>query len=100
MSNQPRIGSGLDSGQNNQHVGDGRGTHPDELTPEEMTNVTKCRNFLITLIQLAQRNESTNPQTVQNVKDLVQQLIDDRIPAQLFTERLQTELQSTPQVLL
>jgi len=97
QSSQPRIGSGLDSGQNNQNVGDGRGTHPDELTPEEMTNVTKCRNFLITLIQLAQRNESTNPQTVQNVKDLVQQLIDDRIPAQLFTERLQTELQSTPQ---
>ena len=49
--------------------------------------------------QLAQRNEQTNPQTVQNVKDLVQQLIDDRIPAQLFTERLQTELQSTPQVI-
>ena len=63
-----------------------------------MGNVTKCRNFLITLIQLAQRNEQTNPQTVQNVKDLVQQLIDDRIPAQTFTERLQTELQSTPQV--
>ena len=65
-----------------------------------MGNVTKCRNFLITLIQLAQRNEQTNPQTVQNVKDLVQQLIDDRIPAQTFTERLQTELQSTPQVIL
>ena len=65
-----------------------------------MENVTKCRHFLITLIQLAQRNyEQTNPQTVQNVKDLVQQLIDDRIPAQTFTERLQTELQSTPQVI-
>jgi len=99
IQQQTRIGSGLGdaTGSSSANVGDGRGTHPDELTPEEMTNVTKCRNFLITLIQLAQRNEQTNPQTVQNVKDLVQQLIDDRIPAQLFTERLQTELQSTPQ---
>jgi len=52
----------------------------------------------MTLIQLAQRNEQANPQTVHNVKELVQQLIDDSITAESFTERLQTELQSSPQV--
>jgi len=68
------------------------------LTPEENSNVTKCKNFLVTLIQLAQRNEHANPRTVLNVKNLVQQLIDDKIQAEEFTERLQRELQSTPQV--
>lgn len=53
----------------------------------------------MTLIQLAQRNEQANPQTVHNVKELVQQLIDNSITAEAFTERLQTELQSSPQVL-
>jgi hypothetical protein len=90
-SGQPTVGPGLQSNSTTES------SNPNGLTPEELTNVQKCKNFLITLIQLAQRNEQTNPRTVQNVKDLVQQLIDDRITPTDFTERLQTELQSTPQ---
>lgn len=46
------------------------------------------------------RNSSADRrEVVTNVRDLVQRLIDDRITAQVFTERLQTELQSSPQVL-
>lgn len=68
------------------------------LTEEEQKNVHKCKNFLMTLIQLAQRNSSADRrEVVTNVRDLVQRLIDDRITAQVFTERLQTELQSSPQ---
>lgn len=68
------------------------------LTEEEQKNVHKCKNFLMTLIQLAQRNSSADRrEVVTNVRDLVQRLIDDRITAQMFTERLQTELQSSPQ---
>ena len=54
----------------------------------------------MTLIQLAQRNDQANPETVQNVKGLVQQLIGDSISAESFIEGLQTELrESSPQVL-
>jgi transcription initiation factor TFIID subunit 4 len=67
------------------------------LSPEDQSTVQKCKNFLMTLIQLAQRNDTANPQTVHNVKELVQQLIDNSITAEAFTERLQTELQSSPQ---
>ena len=69
------------------------------LSQEDKSTVEKCKNFLMTLIQLAQRNDQANPETVQNVKGLVQQLIDDSISAESFTERLQTELQSSPQVI-
>ena len=79
-------------------AGAGGDTPNNGLTPDENSNVTKCKNFLVTLIQLAQRNEHANPRTVLNVKNLVQQLIDDKIQAEEFTERLQRELQSTPQV--
>ena len=81
--------------------GQGNPTGPSNsaLSPEDRSTVEKCKNFLMTLIQLAQRNDQANPETVQNVKGLVQQLIDDSISAESFTERLQTELQSSPQVL-
>ena len=73
-------------------------TGPASLSAEDLSTVQKCKNFLMTLIQLAQRNEQTNPSTVHNVKGLVQKLIDNSIDAEEFTERLQTELQSSPQV--
>ena len=70
------------------------------LSPEDRSTVEKCKNFLMTLIQLAQRNDQANPETVQNVKGLVQQLIGDSISAESFIEGLQTELrESSPQVL-
>lgn len=70
---------------------------PVPLSEDEQRDVHKCKNFLMTLIQLAQRNASADREVVTNVRDLVQRLIDDRITAQEFTERLQTELQSSPQ---
>ena len=78
--------------------GGGGGGQISGLSPEDQSTVQKCKNFLMTLIQLAQRNDTANPQTVHNVKELVQQLIDNSITAEAFTERLQTELQSSPQV--
>ena len=64
-----------------------------EFTPEELEKVKKCKNFLFELIQLARRgHEHTNPRIVQNVEELVQQVIDDLITPNDFTERLKTEL--------
>lgn len=58
--------------------------------------MTKCRNFLTTLITLAsQGNQSA--ETVSNVKKLVQNLIDNKIDPDSFTQQLQVELKSAPQ---
>ncbi|CAL1543851.1 unnamed protein product, partial [Lymnaea stagnalis] len=57
-------------------------------------NVKKCKNFLSTLIKLAANQPD---QTVRNVRALIQGLIDGRVEPEVFTERLQHELQSSPQ---
>ncbi|XP_041376302.1 transcription initiation factor TFIID subunit 4-like [Gigantopelta aegis] len=57
-------------------------------------NVKKCKNFLSTLIKLA---SSQPPETVRNVRDLIQGLIDGKVEPEMFTERLQVELKSSPQ---
>ncbi|KAH3769118.1 hypothetical protein DPMN_170366, partial [Dreissena polymorpha] len=57
-------------------------------------NVKKCKNFLSTLIKLA----ASQPEaTVSSVRDLIQGLIDGKLEPELFTERLQKELKSSPQ---
>ncbi|XP_071813629.1 transcription initiation factor TFIID subunit 4-like [Apostichopus japonicus] len=61
-----------------------------------MDDVNKCKNFLNTLIRLAS-NGNQPPQTVQNVKDLVKNLIDGVIQPDEFTRKLQKELKSSPQ---
>lgn len=61
-----------------------------------LDDVNKCKNFLNTLIRLAS-NGNQPPQTVQNVKDLVKNLIDGVIQPDEFTRKLQTELRSSPQ---
>lgn len=63
---------------------------------EDVVNVTKCRNFLTTLIKLASTG-GQSPTTVSNVKKLVQNLIDDKIEPEHFTQQLQIELNSAPQ---
>ncbi|XP_072013578.1 transcription initiation factor TFIID subunit 4-like [Amphiura filiformis] len=66
------------------------------MSQSAIENVKKCKNFLTTLIKLAS-NANQAPETVQNVKDLVQNLIDGRIEPEGFTQKLQKELHSSPQ---
>lgn len=66
------------------------------LSQEDVVNVTKCRNFLTTLIKLASAG-GQSVETVSNVKKLVQNLIDDKIEPEHFTQQLQIELNSAPQ---
>ncbi|NXN16818.1 TAF4B factor, partial [Indicator maculatus] len=63
---------------------------------EMLENVKKCKNFLATLIKLA----SSGPQASvmgQNVKNLVQNLLEAKIEPEEFTKKLYVELKSSPQ---
>ncbi|NXG78755.1 TAF4B factor, partial [Baryphthengus martii] len=63
---------------------------------EMLENVKKCKNFLATLIKLA----SSAPQATemgQNVKNLVQNLLEAKIEPEEFTKKLYIELKSSPQ---
>ncbi|CAG0890388.1 unnamed protein product [Darwinula stevensoni] len=63
-----------------------------QMTPE--TAKMKCKNFLSTLLRLA--NEQ--PENVAcNVRNLIQGLIDAKVGAEEFTQKLQRELNSSPQ---
>ncbi|XP_054605538.1 transcription initiation factor TFIID subunit 4 isoform X2 [Nothobranchius furzeri] len=63
---------------------------------ESMESVKKCKNFLVTLIKLAS-SDSRSPNMADNVRGLVKNLLDGKIEAEEFTERLYDELKSTPQ---
>uniref|UniRef100_A0ACB8F6D6 Transcription initiation factor TFIID subunit 4 n=1 Tax=Sphaerodactylus townsendi TaxID=933632 RepID=A0ACB8F6D6_9SAUR len=63
---------------------------------ETMENVKKCKNFLSTLIKLASSGKQST-ETAANVKELVQNLLDGKIEAEDFTNRLYRELNSLPQ---
>ncbi|OWK59720.1 Transcription initiation factor TFIID subunit 4B [Lonchura striata] len=61
-----------------------------------LENVKKCKNFLATLVKLA----SSGPQALemgQNVKNLVQNLLEAKIEPEEFTKKLYIELKSSPQ---
>ncbi|XP_071593491.1 transcription initiation factor TFIID subunit 4B [Heliangelus exortis] len=63
---------------------------------EMLENVKKCKNFLATLIKLA----CSGPQASemgQNVKNLVQNLLEAKIEPEEFTKKLYIELKSSPQ---
>ncbi|XP_043921766.1 transcription initiation factor TFIID subunit 4B-like [Protopterus annectens] len=70
-------------------------THPQEV----LENVKKCRNFLATLIKLASSG-SQSANMAQNVKNLVQNLLEAKIEPEDFTSKLYTELKSSPQPFL
>ncbi|GAB1602036.1 transcription initiation factor TFIID subunit 4-like [Argonauta hians] len=57
-------------------------------------NVHKCKNFMATLLKLA---SNQRPETILNVRELIQGLIDGKVDPESFTETLQIELQSSPQ---
>ncbi|XP_012595899.2 transcription initiation factor TFIID subunit 4B [Microcebus murinus] len=66
------------------------------LSPAMLENVKKCKNFLAMLIKLA-CSGSQSPEMGQNVKKLVEQLLDGKIEAEEFTRKLYVELKSSPQ---
>ncbi|KFQ23064.1 Transcription initiation factor TFIID subunit 4B, partial [Mesitornis unicolor] len=66
------------------------------ISTEMLENVKKCKNFLATLVKLA----SSGPQALeigQNVKNLVQNLLEAKIEPEEFTRKLYIELKSSPQ---
>ncbi|XP_040442604.1 transcription initiation factor TFIID subunit 4B [Falco naumanni] len=63
---------------------------------EMLENVKKCKNFLATLIKLASSGPQA-PEMGQNVKNLVQNLLEARIEPEEFTKKLYKELKSSPQ---
>ncbi|XP_005042097.1 PREDICTED: transcription initiation factor TFIID subunit 4B, partial [Ficedula albicollis] len=63
---------------------------------EMLENVKKCKNFLATLIKLASSGPQA-PEMGQNVKSLVQNLLEAKIEPEEFTKKLYIELKSSPQ---
>ncbi|XP_010294147.1 PREDICTED: transcription initiation factor TFIID subunit 4B [Phaethon lepturus] len=63
---------------------------------EMLENVKKCKNFLATLIKLASSGPQA-PEMGQNVKNLVQSLLEAKIEPEEFTKKLYIELKSSPQ---
>ncbi|CAI5779618.1 transcription initiation factor TFIID subunit 4B [Podarcis lilfordi] len=63
---------------------------------EMLENVEKCKNFLATLIKLASSGPQA-PEMGQNVKNLVQSLLEAKMEPEEFTRKLYIELKSSPQ---
>merc|ERR1719288_746881 len=63
-----------------------------QMTPD--TAKIKCKNFLATLLRLAGEQP---PEVAENVRNLIQGLIDGNVEPEIFTTRLQRELNSSPQ---
>ncbi|KAJ7426503.1 Transcription initiation factor TFIID subunit 4B [Willisornis vidua] len=63
---------------------------------EMLENVKKCKNFLATLIKLASSGPEAS-EMGQNVKNLVQNLLEAKIEPEEFTKKLYMELKSSPQ---
>ena len=63
-----------------------------QMTPD--TAKMKCKNFLATLQRLA---EEQPPAVAENVRNLIQGLIDGVVDPETFTTKLQRELNSSPQ---
>uniref|UniRef100_A0A452GML8 TAFH domain-containing protein n=1 Tax=Gopherus agassizii TaxID=38772 RepID=A0A452GML8_9SAUR len=66
------------------------------IVQEMLENVKKCKNFLATLIKLASSGPQA-PEMGQNVKNLVQHLLEAKIEPEEFTKKLYVELKSSPQ---
>ncbi|XP_016100864.1 transcription initiation factor TFIID subunit 4 isoform X1 [Sinocyclocheilus grahami] len=69
---------------------------PVTVTAETLENVKKCKNFLVTLMKLASSG-TRSANMAQNVKALVKGLLDGKLEAEEFTEKLYMELKSSPQ---
>uniref|UniRef100_A0A8V0XPK4 TATA-box binding protein associated factor 4b n=1 Tax=Gallus gallus TaxID=9031 RepID=A0A8V0XPK4_CHICK len=69
----------------------------EENIDEMLENVKKCKNFLATLIKLASGSGPQATEMGQNVKNLVQNLLEAKIEPEEFTKKLYVELKSSPQ---
>lgn len=69
---------------------------PVTVTADTLENVKKCKNFLVTLMKLASSG-TRSANMAQNVKALVKGLLDGKLEAEEFTEKLYMELKSSPQ---
>ncbi|KAK9956096.1 hypothetical protein ABG768_013850 [Culter alburnus] len=69
---------------------------PVTVTAETLENVKKCKNFLVTLMKLASSG-TRSANMAQNVRALVKGLLDGKLEAEEFTEKLYIELKSSPQ---
>ncbi|KAK7133282.1 hypothetical protein R3I94_015227 [Phoxinus phoxinus] len=69
---------------------------PVTVTAETLENVKKCKNFLVTLMKLASSG-TRSADMAQNVRALVKGLLDGKLEAEEFTEKLYMELKSSPQ---
>ncbi|XP_019715318.1 transcription initiation factor TFIID subunit 4 isoform X2 [Hippocampus comes] len=65
------------------------------MSKETMENVNKCRNFLSTLIKLTCTGKRFSEAA--SVKQLVKDLLENKLEAEEFTSRLYKELNSSPQ---
>ena len=63
-----------------------------QMTPD--TAKLKCRNFLATLLRLADEQSAS---MAQNVRTLIQGLVDGAVDPEVFTRKLQLELNAAPQ---
>lgn len=64
----------------------------EQMTPD--TAKTKCKNFLSFLLELSAKQSQT---VAKNVKALIQGLVDGKVNAEDFSDRLQKEVNSQPQ---
>ncbi|KAK1172848.1 transcription initiation factor TFIID subunit 4-like [Acipenser oxyrinchus oxyrinchus] len=74
----------------------GKSVAQSTVTSETVENAKKCKNFLVTLIKLASSG-THSAEMAKNVKELVRNLLDAKIEPEEFTNRLYTELKSSPQ---
>ncbi|XP_061688477.1 transcription initiation factor TFIID subunit 4 isoform X2 [Syngnathoides biaculeatus] len=65
------------------------------MSKDTMENVNKCRNFLSTLIKLTCTGKRLTEAA--SVKQLVKDLLENKLEAEEFTSRLYKELNSSPQ---
>jgi transcription initiation factor TFIID subunit 4 len=88
---RPSIATSIGSGSAGSS-GTGGGNMSSNMTPD--TAKLKCKNFLATLLRLA----GEQPVAIaNNVRNLIQGLIDGTVEPEVFTNKLQKELNSSPQ---
>ena len=92
QSSSPAVTSAQPPVSNSSRSASSGGGMGGQMTPD--TAKMKCKNFLATLLRLA----GEQPQDVaNNVRTLIQGLIDGQVEPEIFTTRLQKELNSSPQ---
>merc|ERR1719412_818305 len=92
QSSTPAVTSAQPPVSNSSRSASSSGGMGGQMTPD--TAKMKCKNFLATLLRLA----GEQPQDVaNNVRTLIQGLIDGQVEPEIFTTRLQKELNSSPQ---